>query len=160
MEYKCCLVELDEILKHLNDEELAKIPYEIRQSISEQKDKQYIWNYDESKGLYEQNINRKTIKMLSYLNIKCLLSEEQKLLMQKFHRVYEEKIEKEKSIKYNSQDIFNQNTNNVEKIKKVNSENKIETSDNYSNMQMMIIKEDKWYKKVIKAIINIFHKNK
>ncbi len=78
MEYKCCLVELDEILRHLNDEELAKIPYEIRQSISEQKDKQYIWNYDESKGLYEQNINRKTIKMLSYLNIKCLLSEEQK----------------------------------------------------------------------------------
>lgn len=96
MEYKKCLVELDEILNYLKDEDLRKIPYDIRKAINEKKDKQYNWHYDESKGLDEQNINRKTIAMLSYLNMEYLLSKEQKLLMQELHRFNEEKVEKEK----------------------------------------------------------------
>lgn len=161
MEYKKCLVQLDEILKHLSDTELAKIPYEIREAISQQKDKQYIWKYDESKELNEQNINRKTIEILSYLNMKYLLNKEQKMLMEELHRINEEKLEKEKSQKFNSQDIFKKNIKNVdteEKINNVNSESKIETSENYNNMQMIIKKEEKFYEKIIKIISNIFHK--
>ena len=94
MEYKKCLVELDEILNYLKDEDLRKIPYDIRKAINEKKDKQYNWHYDESKDLYEQNINRKTIAMLSYINIEYLLSKEQKVLMEELHRVNEKKIEK------------------------------------------------------------------
>lgn len=96
MEYKKCLVELDEILNYLKDEDLRKIPYDIRKAINEKKDKQYNWHYDESKDLYEQNINRKTIAMLSYINIEYLLSKEQKVLMEELHRFNEKKIEKEK----------------------------------------------------------------
>lgn len=55
MEHEKCLVELDEILKHLEEEDLIKIPYEIRTAISEKKNKQYSWNYDESKTLNQQN---------------------------------------------------------------------------------------------------------
>ena len=96
MEYKKCLVELDEILNYLKDEDLRKIPYDIRKAINEKKDKQYNWHYDESKDLYEQNINRKTIAMLSYINMEYLLSKEQKVLMEELHRFNEKKIEKEK----------------------------------------------------------------
>ena len=128
MEYEKCLVELDEILKHVNAEELKKIPDEIRKAINEKKDKKYKWNYDESKELNEQNINRKTIAMLSYLNMEYLLNKEQKLIMEELHKLNEEKIEKEKSEKYHSENIFNKNikyADKKEKINEINCENKI-----------------------------------
>ena len=68
MEYEKCLVELDEILNHLRKEDLIKIPYEIRNAIKAQKDNTYKWTYNEAKNLNEQDMNRKTIAMLSYLN--------------------------------------------------------------------------------------------
>ena len=42
MEYKKCLVELDEILKYLKDEDREKIPQEIRMAIKEKKDKRNV----------------------------------------------------------------------------------------------------------------------
>ena len=114
MEYERCLVELDEILKYLSDEDKNNIPYEIRKAIHEKKDKKYNWNYDESKPLSQQNINRKTIAMLSYLNMEYLLNEEQKKLMEEVHKLNEQKIEKEKSEKYNQDNIIkNKKTNKI-----------------------------------------------
>ena len=89
MEYTKCLVELDEILEHLNDEELKKIPYEIRNSIKDNKDKQYHWTYDKTKKLNEQKMDRMTIAMLSYLNMEYLLNKRQKEFMEKLHRLNE-----------------------------------------------------------------------
>ena len=106
MEYAKCLVELDGVLYNLSDEDLNKIPEDIRDSIKEQKDKTYKWKYDKSKTLKEQKIDRKTIAMLSYLNMEYLLNEEQKELMEKFHKSNEEKLEKIKQNKYKSEDIF------------------------------------------------------
>ena len=80
------LVELDEILKYLDKQELVKIPENIRKAIVEKKDKEYKWQYDETKELKEQNIHRKTIAMLSYLNMKYLLNDEQKELMRQIHK--------------------------------------------------------------------------
>ena len=114
MEYEKCLVELDEIFKYLNDDDKKNIPYEIRKAIHEKKDKNYNWTYDESKKLNEQNINRKTIAMLSYLNMEYLLNDEQKTLMEELHKFNEKKIEKEKSEKYNSDSIFK----NIQKMRK------------------------------------------
>lgn len=150
MDYEKCLVELEEVLNHLKEEELRKIPYEIRKVINEKKDKQYNWKYDEDKELEEQDMNRKTILMLSYLNMKYLLNEEQRVLMEELHRFNEEKIEKEKRKKYDSKDIFEKNIYNRDK----------RINENYSNMQMVIIREEKWYKKVIKKIANIFSRSK
>ena len=102
MPYEKCLVELDEILQYLSEEDLNKIPYEIRNVIKEKKDKQYIWKYDKLKELKEQNIDRKTIIMLSYINMEYLLNTEEKEVMKKMHRYNEEKLEREKKQKYNS----------------------------------------------------------
>lgn len=49
------LVEVEYILKKLDDEYLNKIPQEIWDYIEENKDKRYIFNYDENKTLVEQN---------------------------------------------------------------------------------------------------------
>lgn len=108
MTYEKCLVELDEILNNLSKEDLNKIPYEIRNAIKEKKDKQYIWKYDKSKDLTEQNIDRKTIIMLSYINMEYLLNTEEKEVMKKLHKYNEEKAEREKKQKYSS-NIFGGN---------------------------------------------------
>lgn len=144
MEDEKCLVELNEVLKHLDDEDLSKIPLEILEAINNKKDKQYEWKYDESKKLEEQNLNRKAIAMLSYLNMEYLLDNEQKKVMEELHRFNEEKLERTKKEKYDSNNIFD--NRNIEK--------------NYdkADMQITIKPETKWYKKVWRFILNIIKK--
>lgn len=100
------LVEVDEILNYLSAEELNKIPEDIRAIIYENKDKDYIWNYDTSKQLKDQDVSNDTIAILSYLNMEYLLNEKQKDLMQKIYNLADSKIEEEKRKKYSSNDIF------------------------------------------------------
>ena len=91
MEYEKCLVEVEEVLNHLDISELEKIPKDIIQVITENKDKNYTWSYDETKSLLEQELDRGTIAILSYLNMEYLLSDEQKALMEELHRFNEKK---------------------------------------------------------------------
>ena len=74
VDYNKRLVEVDEVLNHLYIEDLEKIPEEIRNFIKENKDKNYVWQYDETKTLSKQGLNRDTIASLSYLNMEYLLT--------------------------------------------------------------------------------------
>lgn len=112
MEDSKCLVQLHELIKHLQLEDLNKIPFEIRQAINEKKDKEYVWSYDESKILNEQTLDRKTIFMLSYLNMKYLLNDEQRLVMENIHYFNEIKLEQSKRKKYNPDGVFSDKKNN------------------------------------------------
>lgn len=111
MEYNKCLVELDEVLNYLSEEDLSKIPEDIRNAIKEQKDKEYIWEYDESKRLDEQKLDRKTIAILSYLNMEYLLNEKQKEFMINLHKKNEIKQALTKGEKYNPDNLFKNNNN-------------------------------------------------
>jgi len=64
-DYNKRLVEVDEVLNYLSDEDLLKIPEDIRQAIKENKDKEYVWKYDVTKELKDQKLNRDTIIILS-----------------------------------------------------------------------------------------------
>lgn len=116
MEYAKCLVEVDEVLKYLNPEELVKIPVNVRKAISDNKDKNYDWEYDVSKKLEDQNLNRKSIAILSYLNMEYLLNDEQRKLMEQIHKLNEQKQEEEKKVRYNPDNIFKNKTMQNEKI--------------------------------------------
>ena len=142
MKYEKCLVQLDEILKYLSDENLQKIPNEIKESIKSEKDKNYIWKYDESKALNEQNLDRKTIAILSYLNMEYLLNTKQKEFIKRIHDLNEEKLEKEKvkQEKYNTNNLFKNNKKSIVQ----------------SEVSLVQIKEDKWYNKVFYFIKWIF----
>ena len=65
-DYNKRLVEVDAILDYLSEEDFRKIPEEVIQVIKENKDQEYIWEYDETKDLKDQNLNRDTIAILSY----------------------------------------------------------------------------------------------
>lgn len=145
MEDEKCLVELDEILKYLDKQELEKIPYDIRKSINEKKDKNYIWKYDESKELKNQNINRKTIAMLSYLNMEYLLNEEEKRLMENLHKFNEEKLENIKKQKFKVDNIFENKAGNFDK--KTNEE-----------IQLIKIQNQRWYERFVAIVRSFFRK--
>ena len=141
MEYEKCLVQVYEILNHLEEDEIEKIPEVVIKSIFERKDKNYIWHYDESKPLNEQVLDRKTIAMLSYINMEYLLDEEQITYIKKLHEINEEKIFPKigfvnfsKPINYELKDQKNQEVNLAE------------------------IKKLKWYEKIVDFVKHIFIK--
>ena len=140
MEYENCLVELDEVLSYLSKENLQKIPEEIRNVIKSKKNKEYMWKYDESKPLNEQKLSRKTIAMLSYLNMEYLLNEEQKKVMEEIHKLNQQKFENEQSKKYNTDDLFKNTKSNT-----------LQTEST-----LMEVKKQKWYKKILIFMKNIF----
>lgn len=147
VDYNKRLVEVDEVLNYLSDEDLEKIPEEIRNLIKENKDKDYVWQYDETKPLKEQGLNRDTIAFLSYLNMEYLLNEEQKKLMEEIHKYNEEKAEAEKQNKYSTQDLF-----------KDKKEIKSQITENTKNTQMIVVKEN-FFTRIINKIKSLFIKN-
>lgn len=127
------LVEIDEILSYLNEDELEKIPEEVRNYIKENKSTDYIWEYNEDKPLEEQNISRETLALLSYLNMKYLLNEQQRKVMEQIHKYNESKIESEKAAKYQTEDLFKKTNYEIQE----------------DNTEMVVYKEN-----ILKKILN------
>lgn len=135
------LVEIEYILRKLEDEYIKKIPQEIWDYIEKNKDKNYIFKYDDSKNLLEQNLNIDTISILTYINIEYLLDEKQKMEMIEFLRKDEAIAEQEKAKLYNPEDLF----------KNKKESKKQETS-------LVEVKIEKWYEKVFAFFKNMFKK--
>ena len=111
--YNKRLVEVDEILKYFKEDDLAKIPDDIKRSIKENKDKEYTWKYDVEKPLKEQEVSRDTIAILSYLNMEYLLNEKQKEFMEVIYKRNEQKKIKQKyssNNQYKYDDLFKKKT--------------------------------------------------
>lgn len=113
IEYNKRLVEVDEILKHLSQENYNKIPEEIKVAIAENKDKEYKWIYDDTKKLKEQDVSDDTIAILSYINMEYLLNEEQKKFVDSLHEQNENKTTN--NTNYNV-DIFYNKSNKMTNV--------------------------------------------
>lgn len=135
------LVEVEYILKKLDDEYIKKIPQEIWDYIEEKKDKNYIFNYDENKTLVEQNLSIDTISILTYINMEYLLGEEQKRKMIEFLRKDEMIAEQEKAKLYNTDDLFKNRKESEQQ----------ETS-------LVEVRIEKWYDKIFGFLGRLFKK--
>lgn len=100
------LVEVEYILKRLDNKYINKIPQEVWDYINENKDKNYIFKYDENKTLIEQNLSIDTISILTYINMEYLLEEEAKKELVTLLKNDEMIAEQKKKKKYNSNDLF------------------------------------------------------
>ena len=107
-------VEVYEILKQMSPESVMKIPEDIRNYIKDNRDEEYIWNYDKTKDFKNQNINEDTLVMLAYLNTEYMLDENQKQIMKQIYKINQQKLEKEKGEKYNSDSLFKKSNNKEE----------------------------------------------
>ena len=153
-DYKKTLVQVDEVLNYLPEEDLEKIPDEIKNIIKNEKDKDYSWKYDTSKKLKDQNINRDTIIFLSYLNMEYLLNDEQRELMNQIHEMNEKNVEKEKLEKYDSDNIFK---NNIEKENIIQNSSQNEQEESNPN-EALIESKESFFVKIINRIKSIFKK--
>lgn len=143
MKYEKCLVQVYEILNHLSEEEILKIPEKVIKSIEEKKDKDYIWTYDETKELINQEIDRRTIAILSYINLEYLLSEEEREIILDMHDTNMEKL------------FPKVGTVNFNKTIKYEEERKIEEN----NVKALVnSNKEKWYEKIFKKIKQLFNK--
>lgn len=141
MENKKVLTEVYEILKHLSSENFKKIPSNVINLIKENMDENYIFKYDISKSLQNQNISRDTVAVLSYINMEYLLNDRQREFIENLHRQNEEDLEQQKRETYNSYTLFINKTIN-------------------KDTALVEYTREKWYKRFINKILNIFKKNK
>lgn len=132
------LVEVECILRKLDADYINKIPKEIWDYIEKNKDKEYLFNYDENKNLNEQNLSIDTISILTYINIKYLLDEQHKKEMLKILREDMAFAEQEKAKLYTTNELFKAKQNNKQQGKQ--------------ETMLIEIKEEKWYKKVFTCI--------
>lgn len=135
------LVEVEYILKKLDDKYIKKIPQEIWDYIDINKDKNYVFNYYDNKSLAEQKLNIDTISILTYINMKYLISEEQKKEMKEILKKDEAIAEQEKSRLYKLDDLF-----------------KNRTANKQQDTSLIEIKTEKWYQRILSFFKNIFNK--
>ena len=86
--------EVYEILRYLSKDNFNKIPKEIIEYINENRNKEYVWNIDKKKKLYEQNLDENTIAILAYINMEYLVNKEQKQYLKKLYLYNDGKYEK------------------------------------------------------------------
>lgn len=135
------LVEVEYILRKLDDSYIRKIPSEIWRYIELNKDNNYIYNYNENKTLLEQNLHIDTIAILTYINIEYLLNEEQKKEMRELLRKDELFAEREKNKRYNVDNIFKNRKQNEQE-----------------DVTLVEVKNKKWYEKLISFFGNMLKK--
>ena len=144
LDYSKRLAEVDEVLNHLDKKYLDKIPIDVRQAITSQKDPEHLWKYDITKTLKEQDLSRDTVIILTYLNREYLLDDEgrQKL----------EKILESNEQKYNSTLV----DYNFDKIFKDMSESK-ETNETSCEEGILEVRQsESLFKKILNGIKKIF----
>ena len=143
-EYKKAYVELLELLKYLTPEQKRKIPSSLIEELEQNKDIEYIFIYDFSKTLLEQDFMSETKALLLQLYIKYLSNENEQEFWNTYKILCLKKINDNKEKFYNSQTLFNNNKN----------ESSIKENPNELSI---IIKKEKLYTRMFNFIKNIFN---
>lgn len=138
-------VEILEILKHIDEIYVDKIPKKLIEFFEENKANNYEFKYDCTVELYKQNLNDNTLALLAMLNLNywCESKEHRKELISRYNE-NERKYQEELREKYNPDNIF----------KKHNQEKNIE-EDVVKELAMVEYKES-IFKKIINKIKSIF----
>lgn len=124
------LSELDVLLDYMDDNDWLKIPDEVIFYIKNNKDKQYVWKYDESKSFEEQEINEDTFAILTSLIIKYVANEEEKVQIKQLLT----ENTNDKKQEFNINDMLNHDisTNELEKKYVDKTQSLIKTNEKVS----------------------------
>lgn len=145
--YKQAHVELYEIIKNITEKERLKIPEAFISNLVKNSDDSYIFQYDKSQNILEQNLKNETKALLVQMYIKYLAPEEERELWKDYNRICLNEIEKEKNNKYSYNNLFKNENDSIKPI------NKIATSE----LSLVEYKES-ILKKIWNKILSIFRK--
>ena len=140
--YKKALVEVDAVLSCLDYNEYKKIPTDIIDAIENNKDEEYMYDYDEELEYEDWSLMPETKAILYNIFKKYLATEEQRKYLQQKERLENYKIESEKIKKYNSENLF----------KKEKEVKKVEQEENNE----LIVKRDSSFKRILEKLKSIF----
>ncbi len=135
--------EVLEVLNCLNKEDFNKIPKEYIMYLKEHANKQYIFKYDKTKKLEEQNLTRDAKLILFFFFEEFGATKEQKEKIDRFKQNILKKEELEKQEKYNYNNLFKKGNIQNKQLNNHEINNKI-----YSKKNCLIVANK----------INIFHK--
>ena len=140
------LSELDVILNYIEPEEWLKIPDDVIFYIKENMNKDYKWEYDKTKSLENQNLNKDTFSLLTFIMYKYVASEEEK----KEISLLINEITEELKQRYDVNNIF----------KKTNEENKniSDSQEIYTSNENALIKIDEKKQSIFSIIISFIKK--
>ena len=150
-EFQIALAEVDEILYFTDENIVSKIPSSFKQFVKENKDKNYISNINPYMSLDDQDLRPETEAIISLIYRSYIADEEEKEKFKKKDQEEFEEIEKQKSIKYNPNDIFKQNK--VSDLLKANNETEIK--DEQNEQLAITVFEENLFKKILNKIKNI-----
>lgn len=144
--YKEVLVVINNLVKKDYD----KIPKEYIDFFKENCNSNYQFKYDNSKSFAEQNLLDDTKYILFGLFEKFGTTDIQKAKIKKFKNNYNNNLEEQKREKYNPNEIFKTKQNEFDTRKPIKQE----------KLEIIEYKEEKWYKKIIKKILELFTRKK
>ena len=140
--------EVDEILPFMEDVYIDKIPKKLRELFKNERLEDYKPNIDPKIPLDEQKLQKKTFSILAMLNLNYQCEDEKE--KQDLIAIYAENDRKKEELreKYNLDNLF----------KKKETEQKIEEpqKNTAENTVLVEYKEEKFFKKLIKKIMNFF----
>lgn len=146
-EYREAFTEVNEIVKLMPIELVNKIPTKFREMMEEERDKTYLPDIKEP--LEKCKLKNETVIILGliYRDFLCLPEERKKLQEKdaKELQVAQQALEQEIRQKYNPDNIFKKN---IEK-QALQKEEK----------SLIVVQEEKWYKKIFELIKKFFNKN-
>lgn len=146
-EYREAFTEVNEIIKLMPIELVNKIPTKFREMMEEERDKTYLPDIKEP--LEKCKLKNETVIILGliYRDFLCLPEERKKLQEKdaKELQVAQQALEQEIRQKYNPDNIFKKN---IEK-QALQKEEK----------SLIVVQEEKWYKKIFELIKKFFNKN-
>ena len=146
--YAKAYTEVLEILSHFSEEEYSKIPQEKINFYKSNMEKNYEYSIDPNIDLSKQHISKEANAILISIFRDYFANDRQRQTLNNLLNQNQEKHEKIKKEKYNSDNIFINNNRNV-------------TIDNTKNKQELALVEInymKWYIKVWRFIKDFFRK--
>jgi hypothetical protein len=152
--YQNAYSELLEIFSYINLDDYNKIPKEKINFFIENCNKNYKFRYDPQKTLDENNVSKKTKEILAFLFCEYWATEKQKEKINNYDKQYQQLEESKKAERYNLDNIFK---SNIEKTLSDEIE-KNNLNESTKNLEIVVYKEPKWYKKIFEKILKIFKK--
>lgn len=145
------LSELYVLLNYIEPEDWIKIPDEVIFYIKENKNNEYVWEYDETKELEEQNLSKDTFSLLTFIMYRYIATDEER---KEIELLLDENVNSYQSSK--SQQLANEINEEPN-----NNSNITETTEIQKDVNLIKIEENKenFFNRVIAKIKQIFKKN-
>lgn len=142
--YREAFSEIDEIFKLMPISFINKIPIKFRDMIHNEKSKEYQPIIEEPLENYTLKDETIIILSLIYRDFLCSKEEKERLKMRDAQRMKE--VEEELREKYNVDNLFK------------NRQQVHENEQTQINNSLLVIEEEKWYKKIFNIIKKLFKK--